>query len=668
MKGNTAESTTPALPALPVTPDAAARLLERLGPAWWRSGDVAALETTCAAVPDDQLAQWPGVARWRALAALLREQGDALSCLELAHAAHLAQGDMAAAACDAHIALTTCLCDIGAMDRLEDWLARARAQGAAVHPADDLAGLWLRLGLLARTVLGAESLPEADAALQWLHDQLRPLNRRLSPDERLLAAQVLVDVHFARQQYEQFDHLATLVEEPAMFERAAPVVRGRWLHTVGFAHYQIGRHDRAEAAWQRAIALAEAHGLLHVGLMTSLAMLRLLLDCGRLDEAQRIEESVQPRWGAGRAVQLIELQQMRARLQLLRGEPAQALATLQEALALAGHGGLSAPEQASLLTDLAQAHIANDRAEEAAALLDQLVREHAGRDAQVYQCLGDLLLAWRTRDSDEDAARARLAEGLRRAQGLRYTRFFRLLPALAADICALALRWGVEPVFVAEVIRSRQLRAPSDADERWPWTLWLRMFGGFELQLRGQPLHRGGKQQLKPLELLRLLGCERSLSVPLRAAEDALWPEADGAAARKSLEMTVQRLRRLLEDDTLVQVGDGRVALDPERTSSDVSQRRALLARLEALAMQARAQDDGQARACTALVARINGLGGGALLPDAPAAPWLEAERQRCEREALRAATAAAAVLERAGINAAERALVAGALREFSRR
>jgi DNA-binding SARP family transcriptional activator len=194
------------------------------------------------------------------------------------------------------------------------------------------------------------------------------------------------------------------------------------------------------------------------------------------------------------------------------------------------------------------------------------------------------------------------------------------------------------------------------------------MFGGFELRLHGERRQRSGKQQQKPLELLRLMACERTLSVPLRAAADALWPEADGAAARKSLEMTVQRLRRLLEDDTLVRVGDGTVSLDPARASSDVAQRRALIERLEALAMQPAAAAEQRARECALLAVRVVDAGSGLLLPGAPDTPWLEAERLRCEREATRAAKATAAVLERAGTGPAERELLETALREISRR
>lgn len=549
-----------------------------------------------------------------------------------------------------------CLLDIGAMDSVADWLTRARPCEARDGDLDSLDALWLRLGALARAALGGDDT--AAKACAWLQAQLRPLGSTLAADERVLAAQVLINYHFLHQRFEQLDLIAAAVEDPASFERATPLSRARWLYTLGFGHYQIGQPERAEPAWQRALALAAAHGLPNTRLMVSLAMLRLLLDRGRLDEARCIEQAIRPEWGAGRAAQLIHLQQMRGRLQLLAGQPVRALATLREALALAEHGGLSPSERASCLTDLAQALIATQREDEAAELLARLAAEHRGRDAEVYRCLHALLAAARAPDHDEAAGRAQLADALARAQRVRYTMFFRLLPALAAQLCALALRWGIEPVFAAEIVRARSLRAPPDADAHWPWGLWLRMLGGFELRRDGAPLQRAGKQQQKPLELLRLLACERTLAIGMQAAADALWPDADGAAARKSLEMTVQRLRRLLGDDSLVRVGDGRVGLDAARASSDVVQRRVLIERLEALAMQPPAQPHEGA----ALAARIAQLSQGMLLPGAPDSAWLEAERERCVRELERAALAAAAVLERSGATPAARELAQAAL------
>ena len=469
---------------------------------------------------------------------------------------------------------------------------------------------------------------------------------------------VLIEYDFAVARFDQIDYLANLVEHPAAFDAAAPALRARWVCTHGFALYHVGNHERAEKAWRRALSMAhEAGPDSLLGLKLTIALARLLLDRGRVDEADHVIKAVDPRWGGGRTLQLVELQQTRARVQLLRGQPAGALATLDEADGLAAAAGLSLSENGGRLSDRAQVYIALDRGDDAQAVFARMAAEQSGRDGQVASCLQHLWRAWMNRVADP--------AGLAAAQAARYTMFFRLLPGMAASVCALALRRDVAPQFVGEVIRSRQLPAPVDADGRWPWPLWLVLLGGFELRRDGRLEPSSPKTQQKPLELLRLLACARNLSLGTQAVTAALWPDADDGSARKSLEMAVLRLRRLLGDATLVKVSDGRVALDAERASSDVQQRRRLIEQIESLAMRSSGHDadPNLQTECLALLERVIALSRGDLLPGLPPVPWLEAERNRCRGDTVRAALAAATVMERLQVGPAERELLETALR-----
>ena len=129
--------------------------------------------------------------------------------------------------------------------------------------------------------------------------------------------------------------------------------------------------------------------------------------------------------------------------------------------------------------------------------------------------------------------------------------------------------------------------------------------------------------------------------------------------------MSALRLRRLIGDARLLRVGDGRVSLDATRASSDVQQRRRLIERIEALAMRAGGPEAGHEThdECLRLVAQVITLTRGELLAGVPAAPWLEAERRACRNDTVRAALAAASVLERLEVGSAERELLGAALR-----
>ena len=182
------------------------------------------------------------------------------------------------------------------------------------------------------------------------------------------------------------------------------------------------------------------------------------------------------------------------------------------------------------------------------------------------------------------------------------------------------------------------------------------MLGEFEISFSGvvEPLSARPQQKApqKPLELLRLLACENGLSKRMELAADELWPDADGAAAYKNMEVTVQRLRRLLRDDSLLRVHESVVALDSTRVSSDVLHRRRLVERLQALSMLPRPEPSSplvteRLAECSALATRLAYGPSTALLPDAPNSRWLEAARAQYQRERRMAIGSAEAVYTR---------------------
>jgi DNA-binding SARP family transcriptional activator len=86
--------------------------------------------------------------------------------------------------------------------------------------------------------------------------------------------------------------------------------------------------------------------------------------------------------------------------------------------------------------------------------------------------------------------------------------------------------------------------------------------GRFEIIKDGEPLLFAGKVQKKPLELLKALIAFGCANVPAERLTDALWPDADGDLARKSFEMTLSRLRRLLGEDDFVKYRAGQLSID----------------------------------------------------------------------------------------------------------
>jgi len=132
-----------------------------------------------------------------------------------------------------------------------------------------------------------------------------------------------------------------------------------------------------------------------------------------------------------------------------------------------------------------------------------------------------------------------------------------------ADLCAKALEEEIESDFVRRVIRARcLLPSPLVAMDSWPWAIRISTLGGFEIHIDEHPLQSRGKVQRKPLSLLKATLAFGAMNVSQQKFFDALWPDLDGDRARRSFDMALHRLRKLLRYDAAVHLHDGCLSLD----------------------------------------------------------------------------------------------------------
>jgi DNA-binding SARP family transcriptional activator len=631
----------------------------------WRVWDAAAINAACEALEPAPPFLLGEVRMWQAMASFMCEGADALAYLDEAWEASIRTLDAAIANASVCRALAFLVLDLSAMSNAREWLARWDKIAVSFVSAKGTE-IWHQLAPLAALALGGNDHAGAEAAAAALERNLSQPRHQLSPDERLIVAHMLVEHRFATQRFSAFDLLANAVEAPKVFDAASPLIRARWLLTYGYATHHTARADEADKSWKRALEIASLAGLPAVALQVTLAMARGMLNAGQVDQAEKIIAGVQPHWGAGRNAQLVELLRLRARVHLLRGRNSSALNFLEDALRTADVAAMPRSECAPCLSDLVQVYVALGRIEDAETLLGQQEREQQGRDADVSRCQTALLKALRLRYEEPEQSRISLHEGLAIAQRVRYTMFFRLLPVVAASICDMALRLNIAVAFVLEVIRARALPAPTEAGSDWPWHLWIQILGNFEMTLGGIRQMQSGKVAQKPLELLRLLACQRRLSISMSVAMDALWQDAEAGAARKNLDITIHRARSLIGDPTLLWVGDGQLGLEVGRVASDLKVRREYVDRLESMAIKCQAgqsTDQAVTTECLELVDCLAQLTSADLLPGMPLTSWVQAEQRQCRSDTVRAALAAAAILGQTQSSRAEQELLETALR-----
>jgi DNA-binding SARP family transcriptional activator len=214
----------------------------------------------------------------------------------------------------------------------------------------------------------------------------------------------------------------------------------------------------------------------------------------------------------------------------------------------------------------------------------------------------------------------------------RWTNFLALLPREAALVAHRALLSGGGVDVIRDSIQTRRLPAPAEAGPDWPWPLRVSLLGTPRLERFGETIQFQGKVQRKPLELLKYLACARDMAADHTTACEALWPDSEEFAARRSLEMATARLRELLGNPAWVRVAEGRTRLDREYVWSDAQALWSLCAQAGQVA-----RSDASKQRAPEIGAAMLALYRGALLEGDEEVPWLLGTRERLRTAFVRA-------------------------------
>jgi DNA-binding SARP family transcriptional activator len=242
-----------------------------------------------------------------------------------------------------------------------------------------------------------------------------------------------------------------------------------------------------------------------------------------------------------------------------------------------------------------------------------------------------------------ESARERLASVLAAYRARGQVVFLRSRPDLAARLASFALDHGIESDYVRLLVQRNGLKPPADAGHGWPFPLRIHALGGFSLLRNGEAIRFAGKAQQRPLDLLKLLVALGGNAVESQQLMAALWPDADGAAAKTSFDTTLFRLRKLVEIDNAIMLAGGKLSLAPDIVWTDVE---ALHAALDA-ADQAEARDGDGAGALAFHARRVLDAYPGPLLGTEDA-PWAAQPRDALRARVVRSLMRLGERLERA--------------------
>ena len=218
--------------------------------------------------------------------------------------------------------------------------------------------------------------------------------------------------------------------------------------------------------------------------------------------------------------------------------------------------------------ELAQVKHAIGKFGEAQKYIQSCEELSSGSDGLKFMCL--LAKAQFAFDTGEEASALEyLREGFRLGRKQNYMGFIWWWDAPAmARLLARALEAGIEPEYARRLVLKRSLSefSPMEAED-WPWPIKVYTFGEFRIVRDGRALEFNRTRQ-KPLALLKIL-IALDHRVPEARIMDMLWPDADGDLARKSHEINLVRLRKLIGEKA-VRASGGLCTLDEKYCWTDL--------------------------------------------------------------------------------------------------
>ena len=369
-----------------------------------------------------------------------------------------------------------------------------------------------------------------------------------------------------------------LLDDPQL----SPLPRAHWYRQLGYLHYLQGHYELALECLCKGQAISRRHEFPAALALDLYAITLVAIALGDVERAQDELSAFEAAVGVPvRPAELAVWHHVRSLVALYKGDFVASFAAARAAVDASARTGWPQMETLRRL-QLAFMHAEVGDPDAALAEVQRCEQLIAGTALQFYACgllLARAYVALKQRDSASCQSLLRRALGDARASNFVFiTRF---LPDALPRLFEHALAAGIEADYTRDVIRRLRILPGPDAAEQWPWPLKLRTLGAFEAWVDDERIAFLRKAQRRPLDLLKVLVALGSHDVELDRIAAALWPDADGDAARKSLESALYRVRKLLQQDGLIRLREGKLSLDVRRVWVDAAQLERVLHRDE---------------------------------------------------------------------------------------
>ena len=530
--------------------------------------DAAQVLSWIAALPPAITEHEPWLAYWHGLAKIQTDELAARDAFERAYQGFTAQGRLLEQLLCASVFVQALYSDWGNFKGLKRWTERIAA-GFARQPefssgAHDLCASTGYLCVAIATAAGGELI---EARARHVRALLESLGEQVDPNEWLLSAETLMRYLVYVGGKAAIEDLIRLAEPVAASDHVSLLRRGRWLRYAGKACYYYVSEAAAMKYWTAAKSIAQTENFSELFLELLIYEARLALFNRNLARAAQLLPDIESRLDPQRPVWGALYHHVKCWYLLLQREPAAALGEIHHAVQLHREAETPESEMAFFRSWEVYSLVELGRIAEAIEIFESLLGGIHGENkrlwvTQLFRAYGALL------DGDGKAA-VYLEEGLRLAREGNRPLFSYVLPYVCR-LCAEALRLGIESDHVKRFIRERKILAPAPDIENWPWPVKIYCLGRFGVLQDDMPIRSEGKAQRKPLELLKVLIALGGRDVPADKLIDEVWPEPLEGGGQKALDITVHRLRKMLDCEDAIQLSDRRVTLNTQIVWVDV--------------------------------------------------------------------------------------------------
>ena len=532
------------------------------------------LQDLITSIPRAELDNAPWLGYWMGVACIHADEAQARTWLNAAHEAFEVQNNAKGKLLSAAAMLEAYSAQVSDLNGLTEWLARLRrASQLCTEKLSVREELHALSGRISAAILsdGTDANDLAvDAQASRLLALLLPGMDGVDPNDQMVAARSLLEYFDQEGKLEEAGQLIAQVRPIGLDARVSPLILGRWFISLGYSYHFTGQLVRRAEAWDAATDIARRYSLVHLQVKALVARTRVLLGADDLHGAKASIQALDELSTKNSLAEIADQGLIKCRYHLLANEAETAQRAIDTALAAAARAGFPATLTRLHQVEKSACLIAQRHYLEAERLLRLLTRGQSGAQLAAIEAMACLAKSLHEKDKGPKRFAAHLQQGFALIRESRVYGFWRSLPRVVAALCDDALALGIETETVKAIIRSRSLPPPEFPSETWPWRLKLLCLGKFEMLREDGPVRFSGKAQKKPLELLKILAVTVRDAIDASWVAEQLWPEAAGDAARLNFDVTVSRLRKLLDIDNAIQLTDGKIRLNRDVVWSDV--------------------------------------------------------------------------------------------------